>query len=203
MFAVLCRIIVEVCRDALWIILVTDIDIDDIPNAIANALVANKIRLFDEEKNDLIPPATIQKENCDLSVLYRIIRGICSSHVHPTLGWNRVPQACDIEVGNDIQRLQQIRNTQFGHIKKATISSNEYQKNISEIKYVMKRLDSVYHTSMEKHVGEIEHVFVEDIHQEYQAYINELKKIMEETVMELDNKVETMGCKYIIYNDYI
>ncbi|XP_062567320.1 uncharacterized protein LOC134229585 [Saccostrea cucullata] len=80
----------------------------------------------------------------DCTLLYMLLRNICSNFKIPTKGWggNVMPAAGDVMVGDDIERIRLIRNNVYAHASSAFISQKIFDENWAIISDVCKRLET-------------------------------------------------------------
>lgn len=62
--------------------------------------------------------------NFDVTLLYKLIRHLCPS-LEPTNKWGNKPTEIDLSVGDDIERIRELRNAYFAHIESTEISNDE------------------------------------------------------------------------------
>jgi hypothetical protein len=129
-YARLCRMVVDLGRDMLWRLLVREIPAHKLPTEIRKSLSKKKptLRLFAPEQQKLCPPgnAVPTRQDCDTSVLYRLLRGICPRLPTPAKGWNKQPGPRDVGVADDIERIHFLRN-ELSHLTNAEISDVDFQ----------------------------------------------------------------------------
>ncbi|XP_056008217.1 uncharacterized protein LOC125665478 isoform X3 [Ostrea edulis] len=115
-------------------------------------------------------------DDFDITLLYTLLRNICSKIPHPTKGWggSTLPAAGDQTVGDDIERIRLIRNSVYGHSNSASISQAEFDKNWSLIDEVCRRLQSYCGKNYMKSLKNIETQCLEEEHEE--AVIGKLKE---------------------------
>jgi hypothetical protein len=130
-YARVCRVVVDVFRDVLWDLLTREIPASQIPNEVRRHLKSKNppLRLFPQERLILCPPGgVVPREDCDTSLLYRLLRGICPSLPPPSKGWGNVPDVTDVTVGDDVERIRQMRNELYGHVTSAELSDADFHR---------------------------------------------------------------------------
>lgn len=90
-----------------------------------------------------IPPSDYN--TFDVTLLYTLIRNLCSLPC-PAQGWGKDPKTTDIQISDDIERLRLFRNNYFAHATSAEISENDFKNIWSDLKQVIKRIQSNYNT---------------------------------------------------------
>ncbi|XP_061192989.1 uncharacterized protein LOC133201212 [Saccostrea echinata] len=80
----------------------------------------------------------------DISLLYKLLRSICTRIQKPTNGWggNTMPAEGDTTVGDDIERIRLIRNNLFGHVSSASTSLTTFNNYWTIISEVCRRLQT-------------------------------------------------------------
>ena len=55
---------------------------------------------------------------CDITLIYSLLRNLTptSTSVCPTAGWGKQVSAGDMALGDDIERIRELRNTMYGHV---------------------------------------------------------------------------------------
>lgn len=75
----------------------------------------------------------------DVTLLYKLIRHLCLS-LEPTNKWGNKPTRKDLSVGDDIERIRELRNAYFAHIKSAEISNDDFEELWKAAKSIIFRL---------------------------------------------------------------
>lgn len=63
----------------------------------------------------------------DVTLLYKLIRNLCPS-LEPTNKWGNKPTRKDLSVGDDIERIRELRNACFAHTESAEISNDDFEE---------------------------------------------------------------------------
>jgi hypothetical protein len=154
-YARLCRVVVELSRDVLWELLDRRIPANTLPNEVSrNIQGKNKsLHLYPPERIRLSSPAAPTRIDCDESVLYRLLRAICTcpticTNVCPKIpvpsnGWGKEPGTADFKIEDDIERIHQLRCVAYGHVTSAEICDADFQQHWQMMKGVCGRLDAV------------------------------------------------------------
>lgn len=87
------------------------------------------------------PPGEPDYNNFDVTLLYTLIRNLCSTSLKPTQGWGKVPDSSHTQIGDDIERLRLMQN-KFGHANSAGIPDAEFQALWNDLKSVIQRIQT-------------------------------------------------------------
>lgn len=94
----------------------------------------------DQLKICLIPPPGVPDyNNFDVTLLYTLIRNLCSLPC-PAQGWGNEPKASDTQLSDDIERLRLFRNNYYAHAESAVISDAVFEDVWKNLKLVFKRI---------------------------------------------------------------
>lgn len=74
----------------------------------------------------------------DVTLLYKLIRNLCPT-LEPTNKWGKKPTITNITVGDDIERIRELRNTYFAHSKSAEISNDDFTQLWNDAKSMINR----------------------------------------------------------------
>lgn len=134
----------------------------DLHNEITNSsLLTGKTRL---QQGQLVicfiaPPNVPNYNKFDVTLLYTLIRNLCPS-LRPTQGWGKQPKATDTQIGDDIERLREFRNTCFAHANSTAMSDIKFEalwKNLKSIVLRIQKFTKAWnHTNYEQKLTEIE-----------------------------------------------
>lgn len=75
----------------------------------------------------------------DVTLLYKLIRHLCPS-LEPTNKWGNKPTRTDLSIGDDIERIRELRNAYFAHIESAEISNDDFDELWKDAKSMIQRL---------------------------------------------------------------
>ena len=84
---------------------------------------------------------------CDITLLYSLLRNLPSTNttLRPSAGWGYVPvTAMNISLGDDIERIREIRNDVYGHIASTSITDISYTHYMTELQAICSRMDTVH-----------------------------------------------------------
>ncbi|XP_062605337.1 uncharacterized protein LOC134267135 [Saccostrea cucullata] len=108
--------------------------------------VFNKVKalkdVFEKLKKDQIlilkDASTKGYVDFDITLMYTLLRNICTNIPPPTKGWgiSDFPETGEVGLGDDIERIRLIRNKMYGHVSSTSISKQlfeEYWKMVSDI----------------------------------------------------------------------
>lgn len=92
----------------------------------------------------LIPPPDLPDYNTfDVTLLYTLIRNLCPLPC-PKRGWGNKPEALDIQISDDIERLRLFRNNYYAHANSAAISDHMFKNIWRDLKQTFTRIESKY-----------------------------------------------------------
>lgn len=86
----------------------------------------------------------------DVTLLYKLIRNLCPT-LEPTNKWGNKPTVNDMFIGDDIERIRELRNRYFGHTQTAEISDVDFKELWRDAKCIIQRCQQFtkkngYHT---------------------------------------------------------
>lgn len=87
------------------------------------------------------PPTLPDYGRFDVTLLYTLIRNLCSS-LKPTQGWGIDPKSADIQIGDDVERLRHFRNNYYAHANSSKISDTEFGGIWRNLKSAINRIQS-------------------------------------------------------------
>lgn len=141
-FVLIQFICVDLLPKPLVDILVSQINPNDLHNKITlcKALSYGKKLRIEQQKLCLINHPDYGK--FDVSLLYTLIRNLCSScsSLKPTQGWGNDPQAADVNIGDDIERVRMFRNKYQAHNVKIEFTDSVFESIYSDIESAIKRM---------------------------------------------------------------
>ena len=88
---------------------------------------------------------------CDITLLYSLLRNLSATNtaLRPTGGWGKLPVAAgDISIGDDIERIREIRNEMYGHIATTAIPAALYTRYMTELQLICHRMDTIHCTNL-------------------------------------------------------
>ncbi|XP_062576661.1 uncharacterized protein LOC134238559 [Saccostrea cucullata] len=116
------------------------------------SLVYNKVKtssiyktLRSDQEDLLKTAASSGYKNFDISLIYMLIRNVCSKIPKPTKGkWggNSMPAAGEIRVGDDVERIRIIRNSLTAHVSSASTPQTEFDATWSTMSDICQRLET-------------------------------------------------------------
>ncbi|XP_062593242.1 uncharacterized protein LOC134254722 [Saccostrea cucullata] len=116
------------------------------PSLIYNKVKAspNFYRRLRPEQGQLLINATHSGyKNFDISLTYQLIRNICSKIPKPTKGkWGEEPEAGEVTVGDDIERIRSIRNGLTANVSSASTPEAEFNHTWSTMSDICQRLET-------------------------------------------------------------
>ena len=101
-------------------------------------------RLNNHQKNFIKSAATDGYKHFDITLLYTLLRNVCSKLNDPKLpppsqGWGKDPLPTDVTFSDDIERIRLLRNAVFAHLADSKLSKNEYKQHWGKLKDVCRR----------------------------------------------------------------
>ena len=87
---------------------------------------------------------------CDITLVYSLLRNLTPTNtsVRPTAGWGRPVSAGDITLGDDIERIRDLRNTMYGHVATTSLPDSTYNDNMQVLYDICHRMDTVHTGSL-------------------------------------------------------
>ena len=84
---------------------------------------------------------------CDITLVYCLLRNLptTNSALRPSAGWGKLPVAAgDITIGDDIERIREIRNEVYGHIATTAMRDTIYTHYMTELHAICTRMDTTH-----------------------------------------------------------
>ena len=83
---------------------------------------------------------------CDITLVYSLLRNLppTSTSIRPTGGWGRSVATSDIALGDDIERIREIRNEMYGHIATISLPDSTYNHNMNALHDICTRMDTAH-----------------------------------------------------------
>ena len=88
---------------------------------------------------------------CDITLLYSLLRNLppTNTALRPTAGWGKLPvEAWNTSLGDDIERIRDIRNEVYGHVATTYIPDVLYTRYMAELQAVCLRMDHNHAVSL-------------------------------------------------------
>lgn len=101
------------------------------------------------------PPARPDYNSFDVTLLYTLIRNLCSLP-SPAQGWGNEPTASDTQLSDDIERLRLFRNSYYAHANSAEISDSSFKDIWRNLRSAISRIQSRYNVDYEDELIRIE-----------------------------------------------
>ncbi|KAJ8314010.1 hypothetical protein KUTeg_008571 [Tegillarca granosa] len=144
-FAKLCCLVVDICRDVLWDILVSYIKPCELQNSVFSNLKNLKLHPGQIYKLRSLPEGSLMTSDFfDVSGLYKILRTVCQELPPPTRGWGQMPLAADLTIADDIERINQLRNRIYGHTTTSYVTETDFEFYWKDIRRVVGRIDGEF-----------------------------------------------------------
>ena len=104
-------------------------------------------RLDARQRQLVMNAATDGYTDFDITLLYTLLRNICSNLRNPATpdlpapsrGWGKDPLPTDVTLSDDIERIRLLRNGVFAHLPRARLSENVYKQHWGNLKDVCSR----------------------------------------------------------------
>ena len=86
----------------------------------------------------------------DITLLYSLLRNLIPSScaIRPTAGWGKPVSAGDIALGDDVERIREIRNERHGHIASTSMTDATYNQYMQELSDICQRMDTLHSGSL-------------------------------------------------------
>lgn len=123
----------------------------------------------------------------DTTLLYALIRNLCTGLQEPAQGWGKPPQDTDTQIGDDIERIRLFRNKNLAHVYSGELNETQFESLWSNLEDIIKRIQSFTtangcHSDYIQQLADLKGRTVEI--DEYTTIINALK----EEIKELEKK---------------
>jgi hypothetical protein len=135
-YARLCQLIITVCSDLFRHILSHYIKPCDLRSELDNNRTRLERIMNAQQKEQIYPSSgttTLSAKDLDISVLYILLRNICSIPKHRN-GWGNPPLDGDTRMAACIERIRIQRNMISGHSTTAQIDDSEFQDHWDKLK---------------------------------------------------------------------
>ena len=89
---------------------------------------------------------------CDVTLLYCLLRNLPATNLalRPTAGWGKLPVAAgSTTLGDEIERIREIRNEVYAHVATTTISAASYTHYMTELQFICQRMDTIHATNVQ------------------------------------------------------
>lgn len=137
--SLLCRAIIDVGGQVLRDVLAREIP----PKDIYQKLKMKNFKMTPANRKILMSASTLHSyQEFDITLLYSIIRSLCPLLV-PTAGWGsaKVTSTSETNVGDDIERINIMRNQIVAHPSSTRVSDSDFKKYWHVLRDVMVRMD--------------------------------------------------------------
>ena len=88
---------------------------------------------------------------CDITLVYSLLRNLApsSSALRPTAGWGILPVAAgNITLGDEIERIREIRNKMYGHVATTALDDVTYNHYMTHLQGICTRMDTNHSGSL-------------------------------------------------------
>ena len=151
-FARTSRIIIDLCSNVLRDTLSRIIQPSQFSTNNFLQSLPRRTKRPDQSQQNVLQQVEVTKSYniCDITLLYYLIRNICCSNPNsdpkytPSQGWGNVPlNQMEVKVGDDLERIRNIRNHYLGHTVNAWITTNDFQQFIATVEPIFQRFDAL------------------------------------------------------------
>ena len=108
---------------------------------------STKLKNLRQEQWDLIQKASTDGYfNFDITLLYALLRNLCTSVQKPSKQWgtNDLPEHNEVTLGDDIERIRIVKNSLQSHIPTTKLNDTEFECYWKILRDVCVRLDSKF-----------------------------------------------------------
>lgn len=103
------------------------------------SLLTGKYQLNPDQRNKCYYNSSPDYSTFDITLLYKLIRNLCPL-LEPTNKWGKQPVSTDVDVGDDIERIRCLRNSELvAHSASAEISDDTFKNHWSDVKCIIQR----------------------------------------------------------------
>jgi hypothetical protein len=157
-YARLCRLVVDVCTDVLRHMIHTQFTPAQLGLEINNN--KHKLKLNPPQRQLLYGtgpgahPGGANSDQFDISLLYVLLRSLCSGIGTPTHGWGKQPPSTIVPsqpLADEVERIRISRNTIYGHVTQTAVSHADFGLYWADIDAVLGRLDQLWGTQFQQH----------------------------------------------------
>lgn len=132
-------------------------------------------------------------------LLHKLHKHFCQSQtkpIHPSKGWGKTPDANDTELGDNIERIREIRNSLYAHIPSTEVSDTDFESHWNQLIAIMSGMNTHLQSSrgrrdFKNDLDEIKSLSMDE--EKEQGYIDEIKRLAkyEEDLAKRMDEVET------------
>ncbi|XP_062585885.1 uncharacterized protein LOC134247559 [Saccostrea cucullata] len=181
----------QACRDVLEM----EVPPGLVYNKVKSSSIYKKIR--PEQELRLLGAKTDGYKEFDITLLYTLIRNICSKIPPPTKGWggNKMPSVAETTIGDDIERIRMIRNNMSGHISSASIPQTDFDDTWSLITDICQRLQTY---TKKNYMSGLSNIQSQALEEEYELTV--IEKLREDYTINQCLRTENPLVKEILEN---
>ena len=215
-YARISRAIVDLMTFILREVLILYILPADIENK-ALPFGSTKLKNLRAEQWDLIHNASNNGyTDFDITLLYALLRNVCTSVPKPSTKWGRndLPKSNEVTLGDDIERIRLVKNRLQSHIPTTKLNDVEFEDNWKILRDVCVRLDSIYSKTYTNDLDSLKTTCMDsDLQKKYSDQLKLLKdreiensretkenarQLMEHTYQIKDNRSQIQGRKSVL-----
>lgn len=148
-FARIIRIILGPCTDVLCAVLTKEIQPSTLKQNVKTSVANHKKQkkpLITQKQQQLVDAGNYS--DFDISLLYVLLRNVCSIQPH-TNQWGNVPRQADRGLSANIERIRIIRNEYYGHVTEFSISDADFEQKWKTIFQIVRELECYVGTDTE------------------------------------------------------
>lgn len=110
------------------------------PNKLQEEIRLHKLNLPLEQQNACNSTNANKYNDFDISLLYTLLRELCSQ-LKPSFGcWGKTPRLNDQNIADYIERIRLFRNENYGHAKNAKISKTKLNELWNHAETILKKM---------------------------------------------------------------
>lgn len=129
-----------ICVDILKLPLIDILTFYIKPYELQEKIRLHKLNLPLEQQNACNSTNANKYNDFDISLLYTLLRDLCSE-LKPSIGcWGKTPRTIDQNIADYIERIRLFRNENYGHAKKAEISKSKLNELWNHAETILKRM---------------------------------------------------------------
>ena len=144
---------------------------------------STKLKNLRPEQWDLINKASTNGyTDFDITLLYALLRNLCSSFPKPSTKWGRndLPKNNEITLGDDIERIRIVKNGLQSHIPTTKLNDAEFKDYWKILRDVCVRLDLQFNKKYTDDLDDLKTVCMDSTLQK--EYIDNLKLLMDREI---------------------
>ena len=144
---------------------------------------STKLKNLRAEQWDLIHKAnTYGYADFDITLLYALLRNLCTSVPRPSKTWGRndLPKSSEVTLGDDIERIRIVKNCLQSHTPTTILSDAEFEDYWKILRDVCVRLDSLFNKKYTDDLDELKTICMDSAIQK--KYSDNLKLLTDREI---------------------